>query len=756
MATITAQQEAGCPSGLAPPPTEDERPRVDLAAFVRHDKVGHDTLELMVTGAKCAGCIRKIEGGLLALPGVAEARLNLSTQRLRVAWTPGAMPPERITDTLTRLGYASAAFDPEAAQRKTDEEGRKLLRYLAVAGFAAMNIMMFSVPVWSGEGEMGEGTRTLLHWVSALIAIPAALYAAQPFFRSAFNALKARRANMDVPISLAVILTLSTSIAETLQQGEHAYFDGITMLLFFLLIGRYLDHRLRERARTAARDLLALQAVTATRISADGHANAVSAREIDIGDQLLIAAGDRAPVDGVVEDGVSEIDNSMLTGETLPVAVRTGDVIRAGAINLTQRITLRASARAENSAVAELARLIEAGEQGRAKYVRLADRAAALYVPVVHSLAALTFIGWMFGPMLLRALGYDFADVGLRGALQNAVAVLIITCPCALGLAVPAVQVVATGRLFKRGVLVKSGDALERLTEIDTVVFDKTGTLTLGKPKLAVPVSADVLLAAASLARVSRHPLSRALVEAAGPGAPAANAKEYPGQGVEAEINGLTARLGRRAFAAPGAVEIEDGAVELWFTLGEKAPVRFAFTDALRVDAADVVAELKRRGYRIELISGDRPAAVEAAAHAAGIESWRAHVSPAEKTEHLRELRAAGRKPLMIGDGLNDAAALAAAHASASPGTAIEASQAAADLVIQGAALSPILEAMTVAKAAHNRALENLRFSAAYNLVAAPLAALGFLTPLIAALAMSGSSMIVTLNALRLQAQTRS
>ncbi len=756
MATLTAPQQAGCPSGLAPPLDADEAPRVDLSAFVRQDKAGHDTLELMVAGAKCAGCIRKIESGLLAVPGVAEARLNLSTQRLRVAWTAGALEPERIRETLTRLGYSSAAFDPEAAQRKTDEEGRKLLRYLAVAGFAAMNIMMFSVPVWSGRGEMGEGTRTLLHWVSALIAIPAALYAAQPFFRSAFNALKARRANMDVPISLAVILTLATSIAETLQQGEHAYFDGITMLLFFLLIGRYLDHRLRERARTAARDLLALQAVTATRIGADGAATAVSARDIEISDRILIAAGDRLPVDGVVEEGVSEVDNSMLTGETLPMPVRTGDVLRAGAVNISQRIVVRATARSENSAVAELARLIEAGEQGRAKYVRLADRAAALYVPVVHTLAAATFIGWMLGPMLLRAIGYDFADIGLRGALQNAVAVLIITCPCALGLAVPAVQVVATGRLFKRGVLVKSGDALERLTEIDTVVFDKTGTLTLGKPKLAAPVSAEALLAAASLARVSRHPLSRALVEAAGPGAPAANAKEHAGEGVEAEIDGERARLGRRSFAAPDAQDVHDGALELWFSVGAKPPVRFAFADALRPDAAGVVAELKQRGYRVQLISGDRPAAVEAAAKAAGIDTWRAQVSPSEKTDHLRELRAAGRKPLMIGDGLNDAAALAAAHASASPGTAIEASQAAADLVIQGAHLAPILEALEVATAAHARALENLRFSALYNIIAAPLAAAGFLTPLIAALAMSGSSMIVTLNALRLQAQARS
>lgn len=741
-----ALSEPGCPSGLAPA-EERETPRADPAAFVRRDANGLDTLELMVHGAKCAGCIRKIESGLLALPGVSDARLNLSTSRLRVAWSPGALAPAAITDALTRMGYGAAAFDPAAAMRQVDEEGRKLLRYLAVAGFAAMNIMMFSVPVWSGDGEMGEGTRTLLHWISALIAIPAALYAAQPFFRSAWQALRVRRANMDVPISLAVFLTLGISIAETLQQGEHAYFDGITMLLFFLLIGRYLDHRLREQARTAARDLLALQSVTASRIERDGRVVAIGAGEIGAGDRLILAAGDRAPVDGVVIEGASDLDRSMLTGETIPQAVRVGDAIHAGVINLSQRLIVRATARAQDSSVAELARLIEAGEQGRARFVRLAEKAAALYVPVVHSLALATFLGWMFGPSLLRFAGFEFADVGLRVALMNAVAVLIITCPCALGLAVPAVQVVATGRLFKRGVLVKSGDALERLAEVDVAVFDKTGTLTLGKPRLVSAVDPGVLQAAAALARISRHPLSRALVEAAGPGAAVNDAREIPGEGIEAG----QMRLGRRSFAAPDCDDAADGAAELWFSSGEAPSVRFAFVDTLRVDATRAVAALRARGIAVELMSGDRPAAVEAAAREAGIERWSGGASPSDKTQRLAALRAEGKKPLMIGDGLNDAAALAAAYASASPGTALEASQAASDVVLQGANLMPLVEAIDVAKMARARALENLRFSALYNVVAAPLAAAGFLTPLIAALAMSGSSLIVTLNALRLQ-----
>jgi len=753
MADIALNDGAGCPSGLSSTGSAPvaAAARSDLGAFVRRAPSGLDTIELMVSGAKCAGCIAKIETGLKQAPGVEEARLNLSTQRLRVGWRPGASDPARIVETLTALGYGAAPFDPETAQAVVDEEGRRLLRYLAVAGFAAMNIMMFSVPVWSGHDEMGGGTRTLLHWVSALVAIPAALYAAQPFFRSAFRALRARRANMDVPISLAVLLTLSTSVAETLQQGEHAYFDGITMLLFFLLIGRYLDHRLRERARTAARELLALQATTAARIGADGHTIAIPAREVILGDRLLLAPGERAPVDCVIEQGVSDLDLSMLTGETLPQARGPGDQIAAGSINLAHALTVRATARADESAVAELARLIETGEQSRASFVRLADRAASLYVPIVHTLATLTFAGWMLAPIIAHALGFEMAAIGLRGALMNAVAVLIITCPCALGLAVPAVQVVATGRLFKRGVLVKSGDALERLAQADVVIFDKTGTLTLGKPRLRSAPDPAALQAAAKLARASHHPLSRAIAEAAGVGAVADTIRETPGEGVEGTLNGRRARLGRRVYAAPEAKDAADGAPELWFALEGAEPVRFVFADALRADAADVVRALGERGLEVELLSGDRPVAVAAAAGAAGIKRWRGGLSPGDKTARLAELRAQGKRSLMVGDGLNDAAALAGAHVSASPGSALDVSQAASDIVIQGALLMPLVEAIDVAKAARARALENLRFSAIYNLIAAPAAAFGLLTPLIAALAMSSSSLIVTLNALRLQ-----
>lgn len=741
---------AGRPSGLAPD-LDDQTPRADPVAFVRTDENGDSALDLLVEGARCAGCIRKIEGALLATPGVSAARLNLSTGRLSVAWAPQTQGGRDIVSVIADAGYRATPYDPAEDQKVADRDGRQLLRALAVAGFASMNIMMFSVPVWSGDADMGTSTRTLMHFWSALIAVPAALYAGQPFFRSAFAAMQKGRANMDVPISLGVILTLVLSLYETATGGHRAYFDGACMLLFLLLIGRYLDHLLRQRARSAARDLLSMQSTTATRLFDDGRVESVAANTLHVGDRIMLAPGDRAPVDARISEDESWFDCAVLTGETLPVRMKAGELVHAGAINLTRSLTLVVASEAQTSLIAQLSRLIEIGEQGRARFVRIADKAAALYVPLVHSVAALTFIGWMLAPRLLPSL---VTDIGLHGALMNAIAVLIITCPCALGLAAPAVQVVATGRLFRQGVLVKSGDALERLAQIDTVVFDKTGTLTLGKPTLVSHPSAETLAAAAALARASRHPLSRALVTAAGVGKKADNVQETPGEGLTGLVNGDMCRLGRRAFVCPSAAEATENAdsdAEVWFVRGAGPAERLVFADTLRPDAREVVAALRKRGLAVELLSGDRSAAVENAARNAGIDHWQADMRPDAKVARLEALREAGRHVLMVGDGLNDAPALAAAHASAAPGAAIEVAQSAADVVFTGMRLAPIVDIIDTARRAQSRVHENFAFSGLYNILAVPIAVIGLVTPMIAALAMAGSSLIVTLNALRLQ-----
>ncbi len=715
--------------------TLDAGPAPDMDAFVRRKADGRSGVDLLVRGARCAGCIAKIEKAVTAVPGVSTARLNLSLGRLAVHFADGGGNPATVIAALEALGYEATLYEPGAARDERDREGRRLIIALAVAGFGAMNAMMFSVPLWAGlfGQELGPATRSLMMWLSAIVGAPCAIFAGMTFFESAWRSLRARRANMDVPISIGVILTLVISFSEIILNGRDVYFDAAVSLLFLLLIGRWLEHVLRGKARSAAADLLAMQAPTATRLDGEGRERAIPLADVRPGDRLRVRPGERIPVDGVLEDGRSEIDNSLLTGESAPESVAAGDICRAGALNLSGLLTLKAEARSEDSALASIARLVDAGTQSRSRYVRLADKAAALYVPIVHSAAFLTFAGgWALG-------------LGPREAAIRAVAVLIVTCPCALGLAVPAVQVAASSRLFRRGVLVKSGAALERLAEVDHVVFDKTGVLTEGRPELLDADPATIRMAA-PLARASRHPLARAVARAAGDGPMATDVVECPGLGIEGQIDGRMARLGRAGFV--GATVPGQGETELWFGFADEPKVRLLFADRLRADAAETVAALKARGLTMEILSGDLAGAVSEAAAAVGITGWRAGLTPQEKAEAIDRL-SIDRKVLMVGDGLNDAAALARAHAAIAPGTALEASQNAADIVLSGPALGAVVEVIDVARSARRRALENFSFAALYNAVAAPAAMLGFVNPFFAALAMSGSSLIVTLNALR-------
>ncbi len=718
-------------------------PAADLSGFLRPTGTdGESRLELMVTGARCAGCMNKIERGVAALPSVARARLNLSTGKLLVIFIGSGADPARVIDAVEDLGYVARLYDPAAVEAEYDKDGRRLTLALGVAAFGTLNVMMFTVPVWAGlfGQELSATTRTVMYWFAALVATPCALYAGMPFFTSAWASLRRGKANMDVPITIGVLLTLAISYYETFRGGRHAYFDAAITLIFLLLIGRYLEHKLKARARGAARDLLALQTSVAVRVDADGLEQGVPIAQVQVGDLLAVAPGDRIPVDGLIEGGASEIDNALITGETASVAVASGSAVHAGALNLSGRLLLRARAQAQDSALAEIARLMEAGAQSKSAYVRLADRAAALYVPTVHTVAAGTFVlGWLLG-------------LGAHEALMRAAAVLIITCPCALGLAVPAVQVTASGRLFRAGVLVKSGAALERLAAVDYVVFDKTGVLTEGRPRL-IAGDMDRLADAARLARASRHPLARGLARAAGPGAVADAVTETAGQGLTGVIDGRPARLGRASFL--GVPEATARETELWFARDGEPACVFRFADSLRPDAAATVSRLRALGLGVEILSGDVAAAVGEVAAAVGVDRWRAGVTPLEKAEAVRRLREAGYHVLMVGDGLNDAAALAGAHASMAPGAAVDASQNAADLIFGGEGLGAVVLAIRTARAAQRRALENFAFSALYNAIAAPAAVFGLINPFVAAIAMSSSSLIVTLNALRMNLVAR-
>lgn len=682
-----------------------------------------------VPGMRCAGCIGKIERELPRVPGVAEARVNFSAKRVAVRHD-ASIDEAGIVRALEHLGFEAqpAAANPLV---QDDADTRRLLRAVAVAGFGMMNIMLLSVSVWSGAGGV---TRDLFHWLSALIAIPVIAYSGRPFFASALMALRYGRTNMDVPISIGILLATFLSIYETATGGQHAYFDGAVMLLFFLLAGRALDAGMRVKARSGIAALLSNMGHGASVISADGSTRWVKAEELAPGLVMLVAAGEALAADGVVTQGATNIDNAMLTGESQPEPVGLGMSVHAGASNLTDPIRVKVTAANGDTAIAEIARLMDEAGQSRSRYVRIADRAARLYAPAVHSLALLAFAGWMI------------AGAGLHQSLTIAIAVLIITCPCALGLAVPAAQVVASNALLKQGLLVKDGSALERLAEADMVLFDKTGTLTLGQPR---PVdlsrlSADDRAVALALAQASRHPLSKGLaaslqLEGVKP-AQISGIKEIAGHGVSGNWQGRNV-----AFHRPSAGS-DSPASEL--VIGERS-IRLEFIDGLRPDTAATLAELGRFGLSSQIISGDRKEVVDAIGHELQIKASGAML-PQEKLAKLEALKADGYRPLMIGDGLNDGPALAAAHVSIAPGTASDVSRQAADAVFVGDSLLPVARAIKVARATMGVVRQNFGFAIGYNLFAVPLALAGLVTPLVAAIAMSGSSLIVVANSLRL------
>jgi Cu2+-exporting ATPase len=694
-------------------------------------------LNLLVDGMHCPSCVAIIESALKKQEAVTGARLNLSTRRLKVSWKGSKSLGDQWVSLINGMGYRAMPFDPASAETSEKREEKFLLRCMAVAGFASGNMMLFSVPIWASDAAtMSEHTRLMFQWVQALIAVPAIAYCGQPFYRSAWRALKEYRTNMDVPISVAVILATLMSFFEFFNHGAHTYFDSGVMLLFFLLIGRYLDARARGKARSTAHDLLQMMTGFATVLREDGTQLTIPLADIQEGMTLLIAAGEKIGADGTVIAGSSEIDTSLITGETLPRPAQVGAQVFAGMMNLAAPITVKVTKAGERSLLSEIIRLMEAAEQSQAKYVGIADAVSRWYTPLVHILAAATFIGWW------AVMGAEW-----QVALLYAATVLIITCPCALGLAVPVVQVLASGRLMRRGILLKSGSALERLSAITHVAFDKTGTLTHGTPELqqveAIPPAA--LARAASLAVHSKHPLSKALARAYSGPLAVVTVEEVPGCGLSAQ----GVKLGKASWCGVKN-DAQDSALELWLVEQGSAPVRFTFADALRRDAAATIAKLRAAGLGVELLSGDRQSVVDAVSAELGIPEALAELTPVQKCERLEALKQQGAKVLMVGDGLNDAPSLASASVSMSPASAMDITQNAADIVFQSSDLSPVFTSWKIARFSQVLVKQNFMLAMLYNIIAIPMAVLGHVTPLIAALAMSGSSLVVIANAMRL------
>src|SRR5215470_11517782 len=648
----------------------------DLSYFVHHLDGGIARMELAVEGIRCGGCMCAIENGLTSIPQTIRARVNLTDRRVAVEWRDGSIDAARFIDRLSDLGYRAYPYDSRRSAANEEQEKRTLLRCLGIAAFAAMNVMLLSVAVWSGNvTDIAAEQRDFFHWLSALIALPAAAYAGRPFFHSAIRAVAARRLNMDVPITVGVLLALGMSVVETWHHAEHAYFDSALMLLTFLLVGRTLEQAMRRRTRAVAGNLAALRAETATKFVNAHELAEVPVASLRPGDVVLVRPGERVAVDGTVIEGRSQIDQSLVTGETMPAAACKGSLVYAGTLNISGTLRVQVSAAERGTLLDEVTRMLDRALEARTHYVRLADRAAKLYSPFVHAAALATMLGRV-------AFGASWHD-----AIITAIAVLIITCPCALGLAIPAVQVVASGALFRSGVLLNSGEAIERLASVDTILFDKTGTLTSPQPEVvnAAEIPAERLTLAGRLALASRHPLAAAVARAANAKEPL-DADEEPGQGVRGEVEGIELRLGRPSFCGAER-EVEEirladpEASVIAFRHGSDVQV-FAVRQRLRSDAADVVADLKRKGFAIET--------------------------------------------------------LAAADASLSVASAAHVTQTAADAVFVGDRLAPVAAAVAIARRAKRLMRENLLLAVAYNAIAVPIAILGLARPLIAALAMSG------------------
>ena len=691
--------------------------------------VGEHTV-LVVPGMHCAGCMGKVERALQALPGVASARVNLSARQVSVAHDPGVTIPELVV-ALDQAGFPSQPRGEDLAPAQSAV--KPLLAPLAVAGFACMNVMLMSVGIWSGADG---ATRELFHWLSAMIGVPAIAYAGRPFFVSAWGALKHARTNMDVPISIGVSLATGLSLYETMTGGRQAWFDGVLMLLLFLLAGRALDAMMRDRARAGVDALLRQAAPGAMVVGTNGELTWLAARDLTAGMVLRVAAGERLAADGEIVAGATRIDESLLTGESAPVAAPLGRAVHAGTLNLDAPVDVRVSAAGHDTTLAEIARLMDAAGQARSRYVRIADRASRLYAPAVHSLALASFVGWML------------AGAGTYHSAVIAIAVLIVTCPCAIGLAVPVAQVVASSALMKQGIMVKDASALERMARIDTLLLDKTGTLTRGEPTpdpvVLASLPAEAAGVALALASHSRHPLSRALAAAlSGAGHHAAlltAIAEAPGHGMTALWQSRKVALRRPDSASGTACVLDIEGSPAWL---------IPFADRLRPDYAEALARLRAMGVSATILSGDNGTAVAEVARATGLFA-RSSASPADKLDAIAAAQSRGSRVLMAGDGLNDGPALAAADASIAPGSASDVGRQAADFVFLGDSLLALPRAVMAARRTMRVVRQNFVLAIGYNVLAVPLAIFDQLTPLLAAVAMSTSSLIVIANSLRL------
>ncbi|MDY6978381.1 MAG: heavy metal translocating P-type ATPase [Pseudomonadota bacterium] len=705
---------------------------------------------LILEGITCAACVWLNERHVGSLPGVLEFAINYSTQRARVRWDERQIQLSDILKAISAIGYRAHPYDPHRQAQVQQRERSRALRRLAIAGLGMMQVMMLAVALYAGEDQgMTPDMMHFLRWVSLVIATPVVVYAGWPFYSAAWRDLRQRQLGMDVPVALAVGGTYIASAIATVTHGGEVYFESATMFVFFLLLSRYLEMGARQRASAAVENLATLLPALATRLNAQGEETQVGVAELVPGDRVRIRPGETVPADGEVLSGTSSVDESLLTGESLPRTRQAGDSLIGGAVNVESPLEMRVTRVGQDTVLSGIQRLLDRAQIEKPRIARLAQRGTGHFVLLVLLLAAgAGLLWWQIDP---------------ARAFWVAVAVLVVSCPCALSLATPVAMTASTGQLTRRGVITTRGHALETLARIDTLVFDKTGTLTEGQLSLEQvrplgELSAQRALAlAATLEQGSEHPLARAISAAADSPPAVEQLQATPGCGVSGVIDGITYRVGTLAFvsefsgAKSGALPAATpGTSPVYLGSSEGVLALLELSDRLRPDARATVAGLQALGIEVRLFSGDDPAAVSRVGEQLGIAQARGALLPADKLAGLRELQQAGQTVAMVGDGVNDAPVLSQAHVSIAMASGVELARNSADMILQSNRLGHLLDAIKQSRATLRIVHQNIGWALGYNLVALPVAAAGLLTPWLAALGMSLSSLLVVLNALRL------
>lgn len=729
---------------------------IDFENFVKEKENNVFEIFLAIDGLHCGACVWLIESILRKQENVIFARVNLTSKYLKLRFTGARKDGQKLIELISKIGYKLFPFDEKILAQKDKIYNDDLIKSLAVAGFGAGNIMLFSIAVWFYDAsETGEKMRDFLHLFSSLIALPCIIYSSRIFFYSAFKAIKARRSNMDITISVAILLTCITSLVQSLRSAHHVYFDSAMMLCFFLLIGRYLDFKARKKSFDASLEFSFLNANYA-RILEGKTSKIIASKDVKEGMILIVSLGEKISADGILLDENCEIDNSIISGESLPKEVKKGQEIFAGAINLSSSVKILVTQNQEKSLISKIKEIIEESQNHKNKYVKIADNLSSYYTPVVHILAFLTFVFWYF-----------FKNSGFEIAILNAISTLIITCPCALALAVPITQSLTISSLLKKAVLLKSGEALEKINKIDICIFDKTGSLTFGKPKitdfkclnreLTKDEEEFYLKLASSISLKSKHPIAKTLANFYDKEIFDIEVFEEKGSGLKAFYQSKEAKIGKIDFvdfSNKNLIEKIDISKQKVFLSYNDDLLVFYLEDVVKDDAFEVVKKLKSIFKNIILLSGDEKNIVEKIASQLEIQDYFYEKNPIQKAEIIKDLQEKNYKIMMIGDGINDTASLSLADISISFLNGANIAQNKSDIIIQNQKLTPIFSFITIAKKSLKLIKQNLALALIYNIFAIPFAFFGFVTPLFAALAMSLSSLVVVLNSLRILKKT--